>query len=63
MLYCTKCGSDLKGNRVRCPVCGYEVQKMKMDLSKPLTEKNEKGGQIRAQSRKGHRDPDGILHP
>jgi len=31
MLYCTKCGSDLKGNRVRCPVCGYEVQKMKMD--------------------------------
>ncbi|HHD15868.1 MAG TPA: hypothetical protein ENK47_04090 [Euryarchaeota archaeon] len=39
MLYCTKCGSDLKGNRVRCPVCGYEVQKMKMDLSKPLTEK------------------------
>lgn len=39
MLYCTKCGSDLKGNRVRCPVCGYEVQKMKMDLSRPLREK------------------------
>lgn len=35
MMYCTKCGSDLKGNNVRCPVCGYEVQKMKMDLSKP----------------------------
>jgi hypothetical protein len=35
MMYCTRCGSDLKGNKVRCPVCGYEVQKMKMDLSKP----------------------------
>lgn len=35
MMYCTKCGSDLKGNKVRCPVCGYEVQKMKMDLTKP----------------------------
>jgi hypothetical protein len=35
MLYCTKCGSDLKGSKVRCPVCGYEVMKMKMDLSQP----------------------------
>jgi hypothetical protein len=34
MMYCTKCGSNLKGNKVRCPVCGYEVQKMKMDLMK-----------------------------
>ncbi|MFW3146810.1 MAG: hypothetical protein ACMUIE_08375 [Thermoplasmatota archaeon] len=33
MMYCTKCGSDLKGSNVRCPVCGYEVVKMKMDLS------------------------------
>ncbi len=35
MMYCTKCGSDLKGSRVRCPICGYEVLKMKMDVSKP----------------------------
>jgi len=35
MLYCTKCGSDLKGSKVRCPVCGYEVLKMKVDVSKP----------------------------
>jgi hypothetical protein len=35
MLYCTKCGSDLKGSKVRCPVCGYEVLKMKTDISKP----------------------------
>ena len=35
MLYCTKCGSDLKGSKVRCPVCSYEVIKMKMDLSQP----------------------------
>lgn len=35
MMYCTKCGSDLKGNKARCPVCNYEVQKMKMDVSKP----------------------------
>lgn len=35
MLYCTKCGSDLKGSKVRCPVCSYEVIKMKMDVSQP----------------------------
>jgi hypothetical protein len=35
MLYCTRCGSDLKGSKVRCPVCGYEVLKMKTDVSKP----------------------------
>jgi hypothetical protein len=35
MLYCTKCGSDLKGSKNRCPVCGYEVIKMKMDVSQP----------------------------
>jgi len=35
MLYCTKCGSDLKGAKNRCPVCGYEVLKMKVDVSKP----------------------------
>ncbi len=35
MMYCTKCGSNLKGSNVKCPVCGYEVQKMKMDVMKP----------------------------
>ena len=35
MMYCTKCGSDLKGNKVRCPACGYEVVKMKIDVSRP----------------------------
>lgn len=40
MMYCTKCGSNLKGNKVRCPVCGYEVQKMKMDLLKPREERS-----------------------
>ncbi|MEA3558638.1 MAG: hypothetical protein U9R75_05225 [Candidatus Thermoplasmatota archaeon] len=39
MMYCTKCGSDLKGNKARCPVCGYEVMKMKMDLLKPQEQK------------------------
>lgn len=39
MMYCTKCGSDLKGNKVRCPTCGYEVIKMKVDLSKPKEQK------------------------
>jgi len=34
MMYCTKCGSDLKGSKQRCPVCGYSVMKMKDDLSK-----------------------------
>ncbi|MBN1538677.1 MAG: hypothetical protein JW939_00910 [Candidatus Thermoplasmatota archaeon] len=34
MLYCTKCGSDLKGNKARCPVCGYEVSKMEADISR-----------------------------
>jgi hypothetical protein len=37
MMYCTKCGSNLKGSRVTCPTCGYEVMKMKMDLLKPKT--------------------------
>ena len=41
MMYCTKCGSDLKGNSARCPVCGYDVQKMKIDLSKPMEVRRE----------------------
>lgn len=35
MMYCTKCGSDLKGAKNRCPACGYELKDMKMDLAKP----------------------------
>ncbi len=47
MMYCTKCGSDLKGNSARCPVCGYDVQKMKIDLSKPM--------EVRRESRPGRK--------
>ena len=32
MMYCTKCGSDLKGSKAKCPVCGYSVSKMNDDL-------------------------------
>lgn len=35
MMYCTKCGSDLKGSKTQCPVCRYPVNKMKNDLAKP----------------------------
>jgi len=35
MMYCTKCGSDLKGASKLCPVCGYEISKMKTDLTTP----------------------------
>ncbi len=35
MMYCTKCGSNLKGSTDRCPVCKYPVSKMKQDLSGP----------------------------
>ena len=41
-MYCTKCGSDLKGSKVRCPVCGYEVMKMRMDISQPRDIRREK---------------------
>lgn len=45
MMYCTKCGSDLKGNKVKCPVCGYPVEKMRRDLSSrspPIRKEREK---------------------
>jgi ribosomal protein L37E len=42
MMYCTKCGSDLKGSKTRCPVCGYPVEKMRQDLSKPRETRREK---------------------
>ena len=32
MMYCTKCGSDLKGSKGKCPVCGYSMSKMNDDL-------------------------------
>lgn len=35
MMYCTKCGSSLKGSTKSCPACGYEVSKMRTDLSTP----------------------------
>ncbi|MCU0799619.1 MAG: hypothetical protein MUC62_08110 [Candidatus Thermoplasmatota archaeon] len=35
MMYCTKCGSNMKGSGKLCPVCGYEVNKMRTDLSIP----------------------------
>jgi len=35
MMYCTHCGSDLKGSKVSCPVCGYRVDKMRDDLKQP----------------------------
>ncbi|MBN1389530.1 MAG: hypothetical protein JXA22_02695 [Candidatus Thermoplasmatota archaeon] len=35
MLYCTRCGSNLKDSKVHCPVCGYEIVKMKDDISRP----------------------------
>ena len=35
MMYCTKCGSDLKGSKTTCPVCRYPVDKMKSDLARP----------------------------
>lgn len=35
MMYCTKCGSDLKGSSKLCPVCGYDISKMKTDLTTP----------------------------
>ena len=35
MMYCTKCGSNLKGSIDRCPVCKYPVSKMKQDLTGP----------------------------
>lgn len=34
-MYCTHCGSDLKGSKTSCPVCGYRVDKMKDDLRSP----------------------------
>jgi len=35
MMYCTKCGSNLKGATKLCPTCGYEVNKMRTDLTAP----------------------------
>lgn len=35
MMYCTHCGSDMKGSKTSCPVCGYRVEKMKEDLKAP----------------------------
>ena len=35
MMYCTRCGSDLKGSGKLCPACGYEISKMRQDLSSP----------------------------
>ncbi len=31
MMYCSKCGSDLRGNDRFCPSCGYSVKQMKID--------------------------------
>ena len=42
MMYCTRCGSDLKGNKTKCPVCGYPVEKMRRDLSTPREPRREK---------------------
>lgn len=35
MMYCTHCGSDMKGSKTSCPVCGYNVTQMKADLKTP----------------------------
>jgi uncharacterized Zn finger protein (UPF0148 family) len=35
MMYCTHCGSDMKGSKSSCPVCGYRVDQMKTDLKTP----------------------------
>jgi hypothetical protein len=35
MMYCTHCGSDMKGSKSSCPVCGYRVDQMKVDLKTP----------------------------
>jgi len=31
MMYCSKCGSDLRGSRSRCPTCGYSVDQMRLE--------------------------------
>lgn len=33
MMYCSKCGSDLRGNSNRCPTCGYSLNQMKLEDS------------------------------
>jgi hypothetical protein len=31
MMYCAKCGSDLRGAKTSCPACGYSLNQMKTD--------------------------------
>jgi hypothetical protein len=33
MMYCSKCGSDMRGSTTYCPACGYSVKQMKLDAA------------------------------
>jgi hypothetical protein len=34
MMYCTKCGSNLRGETSRCPTCGYTISQMRLEDSR-----------------------------
>lgn len=33
MMFCSKCGSDLRGGKSSCPTCGYSLSRMKLEDS------------------------------
>ncbi|MCU0798682.1 MAG: hypothetical protein MUC62_03305 [Candidatus Thermoplasmatota archaeon] len=33
MMYCSKCGSAMRGSTTYCPACGYSVKQMKLDAA------------------------------
>ena len=33
MMYCSKCGSDMRGSTTYCPACGYSLRQMKVDAA------------------------------
>lgn len=44
MMYCAKCGSDLRGNKTSCPACGYSLNQMKTEnANKPIGYKHTEG--------------------
>lgn len=37
MMYCSKCGSDLRGSKNSCPACGFSLNQMKTESAqKPV---------------------------
>jgi ribosomal protein L37E len=59
MMYCSKCGSDLRGSKNSCPACGYSLNQMKTESAqKPVGYKHT---EFKKESLKPviHRDEDG----